>query len=269
MSACFGVGSNNSHNFGFGFDSKNTSVEHSREATVTRETDMFGRPTKTVIDAGKGNDAINVHTNFDGSVDVTVNGEMHSFSAEEAKNLEIRGGKGNDTIVCTGEAFNFEFGGEKYGFDAPKLTLDGGKGNDQIMGSKGDDVIRGGKGNDTIIGGDGNDNIDGGRGHDTILGGHGKDTIQGGRGNDKIWGGDGNDTVHGGRGNDTIHGGAGNDNVYGDKGRDNVFGDSGSDWVQGGSKERNFFEDIFDMPSQKDHVDERNLKDILKDILSK
>jgi Ca2+-binding RTX toxin-like protein len=279
--------------------------ERTSEATITKEQGLFGQPDKIVLDAGKGNDAIEVHTNFDGSVDVSVNGKMHSFSAEEAKNLEIRGGKGDDTIVCTGEAFNFEIDGEKYGFDAPKLTLDGGNGNDRISGSKGDDVIRGGKGNDTILGGDGNDNIDGGRGHDTIMGGHGKDTIKGGRGNDnimggfgddtidggrghdsisggdgkdtikggrgndRIWGDRGNDTIHGDRGNDTIHGGAGDDSVFGGSGRDNVFGDAGKDWVKGDNTERNFFEEIFDMPSEKDHVDERNLKDILKDILSK
>jgi Ca2+-binding RTX toxin-like protein len=237
MSGCFGVGSNTSHFPSFDF--KNTSVETTREATVTRETDLFGRPTKTIIDAGKGDDYINPHTNADGSVDVYVNGEKHSFTADEAKNLEIRGGKGNDTIVCTGKAEGFEFLGIKFGAADPKMTLDGGKGDDIIVGSEGNDTIRGGKGNDLIMGAGGDDNIDGGRG------------------NDMIWGGDGNDTIHGGKGNDTIYGGNGNDNCYGDGGRDKVYGGAGKDWVAGDSQDRNFIENIFKMPSKTDSVEEK------------
>ncbi|MCG8051026.1 MAG: hypothetical protein JAZ15_07475, partial [Candidatus Thiodiazotropha endolucinida] len=58
---------------------------------------------KTVLDAGNGDDNINVHTNFDGSVDVCVNGKTYSFSAQEAQNLEIRGGNGNDNITMSGQ----------------------------------------------------------------------------------------------------------------------------------------------------------------------
>jgi Ca2+-binding RTX toxin-like protein len=196
-----------------------------QEATITKEGGgCFGQG-KTIIDAGAGNDDINVHTNDDGSVDVTVNGEEYNFTAEEAKNLEVRGGNGNDNITCTGKAdqrsgiFGIMFNND------PKLTLDGGNGNDRISGSSGDDTIRGGKGRDIIKGGDGND------------------------------------TIHGGDGNDTIDGGAGDDKVFGDAGRDNVKGDSGNDWVDGGSKDRDMFENIFDLPSKKDSVDERTFFD--------
>jgi Ca2+-binding RTX toxin-like protein len=201
--------------------------ENTDEAKITQEPGFFGQPGKTVIDAGKGDDLINIHTNPNGSVDVTINGEMHSFSAEEAKNLEVRGGKGNDTIICTGEADERTFFGIPIGDNNPNLTIDGGKGDDFIMGSSGDDVIKGGKGNDFIMGGDGND------------------------------------TIHGGRGNDFVHGGDGNDKVYGDQGRDDVYGGQGKDWVQGGSKEQNFLEKIFDMPSKKDSVNERSFLDTL------
>jgi Ca2+-binding RTX toxin-like protein len=201
--------------------------ENTDEAKITQEQGFFGQPGKTVIDAGKGDDLINIHTNPNGSVDVTINGEMHSFSAEEAKNLEVRGGKGNDTIICTGEADERTFFGIPIGDNNPNLTIDGGKGDDFIMGSNGDDVIKGGNGNDFIMGGDGNDQI------------------------------------HGGRGNDFIHGGNGNDKVYGDQGRDDVYGGQGKDWVQGGSKEQNFLEKIFDMPSKKDSVNERSFLDTL------
>lgn len=201
--------------------------EKTDEATITQEHGVFGQPGKTVIDAGKGDDMINIHTNPNGSVDVTINGQVHSFSEEEAKNLEVRGGKGDDTIICTGEADKRTFFGIPIGNNNPNLTIDGGKGNDFILGSSGNDVIKGGKGNDFIMGGDGND------------------------------------TIHGGRGNDFIHGGDGNDKVYGDQGRDDVYGGQGKDWVQGGSKEQNFLEKIFDMPSQKDSVNERSFLDAL------
>jgi Ca2+-binding RTX toxin-like protein len=199
--------------------------EQSEEATITKEGGgLFGQQ-KTIIDAGAGNDRIHVHTNDDGSVNVTVNGEKHKFSAAEAKNLEIRGGDGNDKITCSGKAddgvgiFGFKFN------NAPNLTLSGGNGNDRITGSSGNDTINGGKGRDIINGGDGND------------------------------------TIHGGDGNDTIDGGKGDDKVFGDAGRDNVKGGAGKNWVDGGSKGPNLIEFLTGKSSEKNSVDERTLFD--------
>jgi Ca2+-binding RTX toxin-like protein len=209
--------------------------EKTQEATITREGGCFG-PGKTVIDAGKGNDDINIHTNEDGSVDVTINGEVHNFSAQEAKNLEVRGGKGNDNITCTGEAQDDNsFMAKLFGNTNrdPNITIDGGKGDDTIAGGCGNETIRGGKGNDVISGGC----------------------------NDFIMGDCGNDTIHGGKGNDSISGGCGNDNLYGDKGRDFVHGGDGKDWVQGGSKERGFMDNIMGNASPKDMVKEHSLFD--------
>ena len=69
-----------------------------------------------------------------------------------------------------------------------KLTLDGGAGNDTILGSQGADVILGGDGNDFIFGDNGND---------LALMGAGDDVFQ--------WNpGDGNDTIEGQDGTDTM-----------------------------------------------------------------
>jgi Ca2+-binding RTX toxin-like protein len=69
-----------------------------------------------------------------------------------------------------------------------KLTVDGGAGNDTILGSNGAD---------TLLGGDGTDFIDGNQGDDLAFLGVGNDTFQ--------WGpGDGNDTVEGQDGSDTM-----------------------------------------------------------------
>ena len=69
-----------------------------------------------------------------------------------------------------------------------KLTVDGGAGNDTILGSNGADVV---------LGGDGNDFVDGNQGDDVAFLGAGDDTFQ--------WDpGDGNDTVEGQAGTDTM-----------------------------------------------------------------
>ena len=69
-----------------------------------------------------------------------------------------------------------------------KTTIDGGAGNDAIIGSQSADML---------IGGDGNDTVTGGRGNDVALLGNGNDTF--------IWNpGDGSDTVEGQAGTDTL-----------------------------------------------------------------
>jgi len=91
--------------------------------------------------------------------------------------LVIKAGAGNDTINATA-----------LGADQISLTVDGGAGNDTIIGSQGADMLIGGDGNDTVIGG---------RGNDTAFLGAGNDTF--------VWNpGDGNDTVEGEAGTDTL-----------------------------------------------------------------
>jgi Ca2+-binding RTX toxin-like protein len=50
-----------------------------------------------------------------------------------------------------------------------KLTVDGGPGNDVLVGSAGDDVLLGGDGDDILIGGPGNDILDGGPGSNVLI----------------------------------------------------------------------------------------------------
>lgn len=78
-------------------------------------------------------------------------------------------------------------------------TINGGAGNDQIIGGSGDNLIRGG---------DGNDHIQSGYGNDILLGGNGRDWIFGGSGRDIIIGGDGFDIAFGGSGQDIMIGGS-------------------------------------------------------------
>jgi len=66
--------------------------------------------------------------------------------------------------------------------------------------------IDGGNGDDTLIGGSGNEIFDGGRGNDVVDGNGGADTAFLGNGDDTfVWDpGDGSDVVEGGRGSDTL-----------------------------------------------------------------
>lgn len=94
-----------------------------------------------------------------------------------ADNLLINGNGGDDTINASTLPANLTH-----------LTIDGGSGNDTIIGSQGADVLLGGSGNDTIIRG---------RGADVEFLGSGDDV--------SVWNpGDGSDTVDGGCGFDTL-----------------------------------------------------------------
>ena len=93
------------------------------------------------------------------------------------ENLVLNAGGGNDIFSATGNLAALI-----------KLTVDGGAGNDTILGSNGADFL---------LGGDGNDFIDGNQGNDTALLGAGDDVFQ--------WDpGDGSDTVEGQDGVDTL-----------------------------------------------------------------
>ncbi|MBW4662147.1 MAG: hypothetical protein KME15_26125 [Drouetiella hepatica Uher 2000/2452] len=105
--------------------------------------------------------------------------------------------------------------------DASSNSLNGGSGNDVILGLAGDDRISGGRGNDVLLGGQNNDQVFGGQGNDFLLGEEGNDQLQGDQGRDFLDGGTGNDSLLGGDGRDVLVGGAG--------GADTLTGGSGAD----------------------------------------
>src|SRR5262249_43329882 len=136
-----------------------------------------GAADTVTVKATKGDDHVEV-LGQNGSLTVAGLPELVTISGSEATDaLVAAGGAGNDTLsAATLPAEN------------TMLTLDGGAGNDTIIGSQGDD---------RLLGGDGNDVVTGGRGNDTALLGNGNDTF--------IWNpGDGSDTVEGEAGTDTL-----------------------------------------------------------------
>ena len=88
----------------------------------------------------------------------------------------------------TGEAqiaVSYEVSGTTVVYDLPfSVDLDGGNGEQHLVGSIGSDTLDGGNGADTIEAGGGDDVIMGGNGADVIDGGFGADIMTGGRGPD-------------------------------------------------------------------------------------
>ncbi len=143
------------------------------------------------------------------------------------------------SVVSSGEVVEQTFNTA----DLSQVTFDGGQGNDSLTnfsalpismnGGDGDDTLLGGIGNDTFMGDAGDDSVSGGAGDDLLLGSLGNDNFDGGEGNDRIDGGDGADTLNGSGANDTLVGGADNDWLMGGSGADSCDGGSGDDKVEG------------------------------------
>lgn len=93
--------------------------------------------------------------------------------------------------------------------------------------------VQGGNGDDTIIGSELPDSIFGGDGADSIAAGLGNDTILGGNGDDELDGDEGNDSLEGGSGDDSLNGGDDDDTLIGQTGRDLLAVSPGKDVLQG------------------------------------
>jgi Ca2+-binding RTX toxin-like protein len=100
-----------------------------------------------------------------------------SIDIGTCENLALNANGGNDSFSATGNLAALI-----------QITVDGGAGDDMLLGSNGIDLL---------LGGDNNDFIDGQQGNDVVFGGDGNDTFQ--------WDpGDGSDTLEGQAGNDKL-----------------------------------------------------------------
>ena len=140
-----------------------------------------------------------------------------------AEGETMDGGAGNDTILGYG------------GADA----LVGGIDNDYLWGGDGLDTYSGGDGVDVLDGND-TDNLgetmNGGAGNDQILGYGGDDTMNGDGDSDFLWGGAGADTYNGGAGDDVLTAdGQGADILNGDGGADFLSAATGTAQLNGGA----------------------------------
>ena len=275
---------------------------------------------KNFFEGGDGNDTIRVFATSDTAlggagddfiVSATVSaissvGASSSFPGFAGRNL-LDGGVGNDTIVAAfstdtmiggdgndslsgtftqasgadgNDTLNASFATFEGGNVA--ISLDGGIGNDQLIGNRSaTNFMNGGEGNDNILfasTGDrligtlgGNDTISYGTavdftgvsapnvitdnlGSNFISGGNGNDSITTGAGDDILFGApinlltpelDGDDTLNAGGGNDTVLGGFEDDYLLGGDGNDSLGGGPGADTLIGGAGNDSFYYNNF------------------------
>lgn len=217
---------------------------------------------KVTADMGAGNDTViteqGAHTFVGGTGDDRVD------TGSGAKDLDM--GTGDDVIIMRGAGYatralmgegNDEFDGSNN--PGGPDVIDGGPGNDFLIGSFGDDTITDLAGSNLVYAGTGNDTVTTGPGTDEVRGDDGDDTIVD-QGNDakprtgtvpnqNLWGQNGNDTITltgpthpstydnitGDAGNDTLTGNGGEQVVLGGADDDTVAGGDGNDRVNGGT----------------------------------
>ena len=143
---------------------------------------IFGKLGDDFIDGGEGSDTAQF-TDADNWVDLLIaEGQDTGDGIDQLISIEnVNGGAGNDKII-----------GNKF-----SNILNGEDGNDKLKGLEGDDILSGDKGDDKLFGS---------KGDDKLFGGAGKDVLSGGKGIDNLWGGEGRDTfkVSKGKGYDII-----------------------------------------------------------------
>jgi len=188
-----------------------------------------------VIDAGGGDDVVDLTSQRYAYGDVTVEGG--------AGNDTLWSSSGNDTLLG-------EWGNDK---------LDGGAGDDYLYGGSGRDALRGSWGVDLLQGGSNDDELrdygrsllDGGSGDDLLVGGAGNSLFVGGRGDDTIWLGGGSDVIafNRGDGRDEVESAGGSATLSlgaGIRIQDLAFRRSGQDLVlETGNRESITFEDWY------------------------
>jgi Ca2+-binding RTX toxin-like protein len=228
-----------------------------------------GQLVVTADDAGTIDDTISVTVNANGFVEVTINGSLHSSDAaspdfdpnladatgNSVLSILLDGGDGND-ILTVGAGFDSA---------GTQITIQGGLGDDRLVGGSSAEVLIGGPGNDVLVGGAGDDQLVGNAGNDQFDGGRGSDTVDfsgspravrvslvrgtaTGQGSDtlaaveNVIGSMFDDLISGnalanvllaGDGNDVIRGGDGGDQIDGGDGNDQLFGDLGNDSLDG------------------------------------
>jgi Ca2+-binding RTX toxin-like protein len=116
-------------------------------------------PDKVTVNAMAGDDVVLLSGDASGVGVLGLAAQVNIAGAETTNDrLTIKGFAGDDVIQATGVSVG-----------AIALTLDGGDGNDVLIGSAGNDVLLGGAGDDVLISGGGNDVLDGGAGNNVIF----------------------------------------------------------------------------------------------------
>jgi Ca2+-binding RTX toxin-like protein len=207
----------------------------------------------TAIDGGAGHDIVyfdfsNSWTGVDLDLGGLWSGGVGHLNGYEIRNVEglaslagtedgamILGSEGNDRIDIGAD---FASRTVIFGLDGDDVLIGGDRGlwsgvgpiHNFLDGGSGDDLVVGGAFADDVIGEDGNDRLYGGGGDDLVFGDAGRDQLHGGSGADFLLGGGGDDKMFGDAGDDRLDASHGNDLVHGGDGSDTVeylWGDGG------------------------------------------
>ncbi|MGR9463830.1 metal-binding protein [Rhizobium leguminosarum] len=173
------------------------------------------------IDAGTGNDIVNLSNDVSLKISGTVDGgagtdrlQASALTGLTIKNFEILEAGPFGIVASTAQLESFDkIVAQNGSFDIDLSITDGAhvdlsdeltSGQVYIYGRVSGIDVTTGSSQDHFLGTDGNDIFDARGGDDLINGNDGNDLLTGGEGNDTIYGGAGNDIIRGGTGNDTI-----------------------------------------------------------------
>ena len=118
-----------------------------------------GQPDRVIVNGTTGDDAITV-AGRNGAASVTgLAARVSVTNAEPA----------NDTLTINALAGDDVIDASRLESSSVALTLDGGDGDDVLVGSFGDDTLFGRNGDDVLVGGPGQDVLDGGPGNNTVI----------------------------------------------------------------------------------------------------
>lgn len=156
------------------------------------------------IEGGNGGDTIRGNAGAD-FIDGGAGDDVIYVTGAEAAFDLMKGGADNDTVQIEGTAIvTFAL------FDATTNGIEALKGatNSNIVGTADDNLLDFSNMTITDV-----QAIDGGAGNDKMVGSNSNDTLRGGLGDDNLDGGAGNDTLNGGAGIDVVKGGANDDTI--------------------------------------------------------
>ena len=126
-----------------------------------------GQPDNVIVEATNGDDVILIAGDASGVSAVGLAAQVNITGAEAANDrLTVNALAGDDVVDASTLAAG-----------SIQLTVDGGAGDDVLIGGDGNDVLSGGPDDDVLIGGPGTDVIDGGDGDDIEIQSLGADTV--------------------------------------------------------------------------------------------
>ncbi len=168
---------------------------------------LLGGAGEDTLDGGAGADTLEGGSDTDWA---SYGSAAKGVTVDLANPLASTGEAAGD-VYLTIEGFLLSPFADVFRANALIRTVDGGGGNDKLLGADAMDRFSGGAGNDSLSGAGDSDVLAGDAGNDTLVGGDGFDLLEGGVGNDRLDGGADNDWLDGGQGADALIGGLGED----------------------------------------------------------